>query len=174
MIARFLYCAAAVALCSCTTVPPPATVSSVDLNRYAGEWFEVEAIPNWFQRGCTGSRANYKALADGAIRVVNTCMRKGRIASIQGTARAVPGSRNSKLKVQFFWPFKGDYWVIDLDKDYRWAVVGDPRRKYLWILSRAPQLPAATLGRIRARAAAQGYDVSRLRPTPSPENRQLP
>lgn len=174
MILRFMSCAAAVALCSCASVPPPMTVSSVDLNRYAGEWFEIESIPNWFQRGCTASRANYKALPDGTIRVVNTCIRKGRSASIEGTARAVPGSNNSKLKVQFCWPFKGDYWVIDLDEGYRWAVVGHPSRKYLWILSRTPQLPAATLGQIRARAAAQGYDVSQLRPTSPPENRHLP
>ncbi len=166
MISRFLLCATAMALCSCASLPPPATVSSVDLSRYAGEWFEIEAFPNWFQRGCTGSRANYSALPGGKIRVVNSCVCKGRRASIAGTARAVPGSSNSKLRVSFFPLIEGDYWIIALDPDYRWVLVGHPNRKYLWILSRTPQLAPATLARIRALAAAQGYDVSRLQPTP--------
>jgi len=69
------------------------------------------------------------------------------------------------LKVSFFWPFRSDYWVIGLDADYRWAVVGNPNRKYLWILSRTPQLPAAELERARQAASAQGYDLGQLKTT---------
>ena len=96
-------------LCSCSTLPPPATVKSVDLSRYAGEWYEIEAFPNVFQRGCVNSKAVYTPTADGKIRVVNSCMRNGKNASITGTATPVPGSNNSKLKVRFFGPFAGDY-----------------------------------------------------------------
>ena len=161
-------CLTAFLLCSCATrLPPPATVGAVDLNRYAGEWYEIESFPSWFQSGCTGTKAAYTPQADGTVKVVNTCVRRGgRPTSIEGSARVVPGSNNDKLKVRLFGPFEGDYWIIALDPGYRWAAVGTPDRRYLWVLAREPQLDPAILGRIRARLAAQGFDVSRLRPTP--------
>lgn len=154
-------------LCSCATTPmhPPSTVSSVDLNRYSGQWYEIESFPAWFQRGCEGSKAVYTPQPDGTIKVVNTCTRRGKTDSVEGIARVVPGSNNSKLKVRFFGPFEGDYWILDLDPDYRWVAVGAPNRRYLWILARTPQIEPTLLGRIRARLAAQGFDVSRLRPS---------
>jgi len=164
----------AMLLAACATLPPPTTVPSVDLARYAGDWYEVEAFPAWFQRGCTGARAAYTPQADGTIRVVNTCQRGDRTARIEGTARAVPGSNNSKLKVRFFWPLEADYWILDLDPAYRWAAVGTPNRKYLWILARTPQLDPDVLVRLRARLAAQGYDISRLRPARSAPPRNTP
>ena len=163
-IAGFL--AGAILLTSCASLPPPQTVRSVDLARYAGSWHEIESFPNWFQGGCARTKADYSPLPDGRIRVVNTCERSGRPARIEGTARVVPGSNNSKLKVRFFWPLEGDYWILDLDPSYRWAAVGHPNRKYLWILARSPQLEPDELSRIRQRMAAQGYDITRLRPTP--------
>ena len=167
MIPRFAACLALPALlASCASGPPPSTVPSVDLARYAGPWHEIESFPNWFQRGCAATKATYTPQPDGKIRVVNTCERRGRPVSIEGTARVVPGSNNAKLKVSFFRPFEGDYWILDLDPSYRWAAVGHPNRKFLWILSRTPQLDPALRASIRARLAAQGYDISRLRPTP--------
>lgn len=154
-------------LASCTSLPPPSTVPAVDLARYAGDWYEIESFPAWFQRGCTGTKATYTPLPDGKIRVVNTCQRGGRETSVTGTARVVPGSNNSKLKVTFFRPFEGDYWILDLDPDYRWAAVGAPNRRYLWILARQQTLEPALLRGIRTRLAAQGYDVTRLRSTPA-------
>ena len=154
-------------LASCASLPPPATVPSVDLGRYAGDWYEIESFPTWFQRGCTGTKANYTPAPDGRIRVINTCTRGEKPVSIEGSARVVPGSNNTKLKVRFFWPFEGDYWILELDPAYRWAAVGHPNRRYLWILSRAPQLDPAELESIRAKLAAKGYDISRLRPTPA-------
>jgi len=108
-------------------------------------------------------------MADGRIRVVNTCTRGAKPVSIEGVARVVPGSNNTKLKVRFFWPFEGDYWILELDRDYRWAAVGDPSRKYLWILARNPDLEAGQLADIRLKLAAKGYDISRLRRTPRVE-----
>lgn len=164
MRGRLLFCAAlAVLAASCASIPPPSTVAAVDLGRYAGEWYEIESFPNWFQRGCTGSKAAYTPGPDGKIHVVNTCRRKGKTVKIKGTARVVPGSNNSRLKVSFFWPFEGDYWILDLDPDYRWAAVGSPDRKYLWILAREPSLDPAVLRGIRERLAGQGYDIDRLR-----------
>ena len=164
---RFLPpCLAAICLCSCASGPQPKTAASVDLARYAGDWYEVESSPNPFQRGCTDTRASYRALPDGKIAVTNSCMRKGHPASIKGVARVVPGSNNTKLRVRFFWPFEGDYWVIAVDPDYRWAAVGHPNRKYQWILSRKPTLDAPALQRARAALAAQGFDTNLLRATP--------
>ena len=154
-------------LASCASLPPPSTVPAVDLARYAGGWYEIESFPAWFQRGCTGTKATYTPRPDGKIRVVNTCQRGGRETSITGTARVIPGSNNSKLKVTFFRPFEGDYWILDLDPDYRWAAVGAPNRRYLWILARQQTLEPALLRGIRTRLAAQGYDVTRLRSTPA-------
>lgn len=154
------------ALAGCAALPPPRTVESVDLARYAGAWHEIESFPNFFQRGCTGTKAVYTPLTDGTLRVVNECVRGGRKVSVTGTARPVAGSDNAKLKVRIGGPFEGDYWILDLDRDYRWAAVGHPNRRYLWILARELKMDSATLQLIQGRLAAQGYDISRLRPTP--------
>ncbi len=140
-------------------------VESLDLSRYAGQWFEVARLPNLFQRQCASdTSATYTPRPDGKITVFNECRRgDGRMDRITGLAkRASPAEPNTKLRVTFFWPFYGDYWVIDLDHDYRWAVVGEPRRRYFWILSRDPTLDGPTLAGILARARAQGYDLSKL------------
>jgi apolipoprotein D and lipocalin family protein len=162
--------APALLLAACSTLPPPATVPRVDLARYTGDWHEIASFPAWFQRGCTGTKANYTLREDGTIRVVNTCQRGGRTSTIQGTARVVPDSGNSKLKVSFFWPFEGDYWILELDPDYRWAAVGSPDRRYLWILARPSHLDPEVVADLKIKLAAKGYDVGRLRSTPAAAN----
>ncbi len=150
-------------------LPPLTVVPSVDLARYAGKWYEIARLPNWFQRGCASkSTATYTLRSDGKITVVNECRQAdGRLKSVKGTARvADPHGPNTKLKVTFFWPFSGNYWIIDLDPDYRWAVVGEPRRDYLWILSRDPKMDEGLYRQIVGRIQEQGYDVSRLQKTP--------
>ena len=156
------------AISGCTSGPELQTVQSVDLSRYAGQWHEIESFPHWFQRGCTNSLARYTPLSDGKIEVVNTCQKNGRTTSIRGVARVVPGSNNSKLKVRFFGPFEGDYWILDLDPNYRWVAVGHPNRQYLWILARTPDLDETTLRGIRERLRQQGFDTNRLIKTVSP------
>jgi len=148
---------------------PLEVVPSVDLNRYSGKWYEIARLPNRFQRDCSGTvTATYTLLPDGKIQVLNQCASTGgKNKSARGTARLVGGKEpNTKLKVSFFWPFSGDYWIIDLDPDYRWAVVGEPRRRYLWVLSREPQMDEETYRGIVERAAAKGFDVSQLIRTP--------
>ncbi|RFO97134.1 hypothetical protein DIC66_08285 [Rhodoferax lacus] len=144
--------------------PAPVTsVAAVDLARYSGKWFEIAAFPMFFQRSCIGdTTAEYSARDDGAINVHNRCRTDSGFDDATGKATVVEGFANSRLKVSFFWPFKADYWVLGLDPEYRWAVVGNPNRKYLWVLSRTPQLPAPLLEAALASASAQGFDLSQL------------
>ena len=138
---------------------------AVDLARYAGKWHEIARLPNRFQRDCASDvTATYTLRPDGKITVLNECRRAdGRQKSAKGTARvADPKGPNTKLKVTFFWPFSGNYWIIDLDPEYRWAVVGEPGREYLWILSREPQLDAALYQQIVERAKQRGFDTGQL------------
>lgn len=140
------------------------TVSYVDLHRYLGTWYEIARLPNRFERRCDADvTANYSLRGDGTIRVVNGCRQKdGSIRRSNGYAKIVDKNTNSKLKVTFFWPFFGNYWIVDLDRDYRYAVVSEPRRKYLWILSRTPQVDPALYHRILERIEVLGFDSSRL------------
>lgn len=150
---------------------PLVTVPYVDLQRYLGKWYEIASYPAWFQRGCTGSTAEYALLPDGRIRVINRCYKNsldGQLKESTGKAEVVDRASNARLKVCFFWPFKGDYWIIDLDPVYQWAVVGVPSRKYLWILSRTPSMDEGLYNGILHWLNAQGYDPSLLRRTPQP------
>jgi apolipoprotein D and lipocalin family protein len=147
--------------------PAVQTVPHVDHQRYLGKWYEIASYPAFFQRNCdSNSAALYSTRPDGAVNVLNTCRTKsGGIDSANGRATVVEGSNNAKLDVSFFRTFSGDYWIIGLDRDYRWAVVGSPNRKYLWILSRTPQLQANDLDQAKAAAQAQGFDLTKLRET---------
>ena len=167
---------AAVALClagGCSSVYPPLdVVEEVDLDRYAGRWYEIARYPNSFERGCVGVTADYTPRDDGRIEVVNTCLEEsldGPSREIRGSARVVDAESNAKLKVTFFWPFEGDYWIIDLDEDYNYAVVGEPSRSLLWILNRTPQMDEDTYADIIDSLPSFGYDPDRLILVPQPE-----
>jgi len=143
---------------------PLQTVPSVDLQKYLGRWYEIAAFPQRFQKGCHCSAAEY-SLEKDFIRVVNTCRKdspEGKLKTARGKAFLVEGSNNSKLRVQFFWPFRGDYWIIDLAEDYSYAVVGEPDRNYLWILCRTPQMDEGLYQEIVKRCTDKGFDVSKL------------
>lgn len=155
-------------LVGCASPPPPRTVHSVDLKRYLGEWHEIARYPNWFQRNCANHvTATYAPNADGSISVVNSCVSlKGKTETAKGRATVVPGSGNAKLKVSFAPPFKGDYWILAVDKNYQWALVGHPSRNYLWILARDSKISPALYSKIVQLAVDQGYDASRIQLTP--------
>jgi apolipoprotein D and lipocalin family protein len=140
------------------------SVPQVDLSRYTGRWFEIAKYPNWFERKCdSNATALYTLRSDGKISVVNTCTtREGKVTEAKGWAKVVDQKTGSKLKVTFFWPFFGDYWIIDLGPSYEYAVIGEPSRKYLWILSRAAKMDDTLYGEIVGRLAAKGYDASKL------------
>jgi apolipoprotein D and lipocalin family protein len=156
------------ALTGCATSRPPATIASVDLQRYSGKWHEIARYPNWFQRKCTGAvTARYTPQADGSIRVANSCRKAdGTLETAEARATVVPGSGNAKLKVRFAGPFAGDYWIHALDPDYRWSLVGHPSRKYLWILARDAEISPALYNQIVFYAIAQGYDPEKIVRTP--------
>jgi apolipoprotein D and lipocalin family protein len=151
-------------------VHPVRTVEAVDLDRYAGDWFEIARYPNRFQRGCAGDvTASYSRRDDGRIDVSNRCRTADGAISAHGIARVADRKTRAKLKVRFapgflsFLPFVwGDYWVIGLGEDYSWAVVGSPDRKYLWILSRTPVLDPASYADALEAAHANGFDPDRL------------
>jgi apolipoprotein D and lipocalin family protein len=157
-------------LLSCTSQKKQAAtalevVPFVDLARYTGRWYEISRYPNSFQKGCVGSRATYTMRSDGKIAVLNECYEgsfSDRLRNAKGTAKVVDAKSNAKFKVSFFWPFYGDYWIIDLGKDYEYAVVGHPDRTYLWILSRTKKMDEMLYQEILGRIAAKGYDITRL------------
>lgn len=152
-------------------MPELTVVPSVDLKQYAGTWYEIARLPNSFQKECAGQvTASYVLDGDG-IEVTNRCRTEGREwKAAKGRARiANDDGPNSKLKVRFapailsFLPFVwGNYWIIDLASDYSYAVVGEPDRKYLWILARTAKLDDATLEGILERARQKGYDTKNL------------
>ncbi|MBI1265288.1 MAG: hypothetical protein GC187_11205 [Alphaproteobacteria bacterium] len=145
--------------------PPLTTVDAVDLERYLGLWYEIARYDSRFERGCDGVTAQYAMREDGLISVVNTCFRDGLdgpAETADGRARVVEGSNGAKLEVSFFGPFWGDYWVIELDEDYDWSVVSEPEGRYLWILSRTPQMDPNVLDARLERLEAQGFDTSAL------------
>jgi apolipoprotein D and lipocalin family protein len=164
--------AALLALAGCAAGPgtpasPLPTVASVDLVRYAGAWHEVASLPNRFQKQCVAdTQARYRPVGD-EIEVVNRCRTAdGSVESITGVAKVVPGSGNAKLRVSFFRPFYGDYWILAFGPGERWVLVGEPKRQFGWVLSRTPQLPAAELDAALARAEALGYARSAFKATP--------
>jgi apolipoprotein D and lipocalin family protein len=150
---------------------PLAVVDHVDLERYLGTWYEIATIPQRFQKGCVGVTATYSFRPDGKIRVINRCRKEtldGKLREVEGKAWVVDKTTNAKLKVQFFWPFSGAYWIIELDPDYRWAVVGHPNRNYLWILSRTPQMGQSLYDDLIDRIGNKGYDIARIKRTLQP------
>ena len=165
----FIACSAVLLLASCLAggpvLPPPAVVPQVDLARYTGTWYEIASFPQRFQKGCTNTKAVYTLRNDGTVEVLNSCFRNGKTDTAKGTAWIVDKTSNAKLKVSFFWPFRGDYWIIELGRDYEYAVVAGPDRKYLWILARSPQMDEGLYGAIVERLRAGGFDVGRLKRT---------
>ena len=155
-------------------LPPVISVEALDLEQYVGTWYEIASYPQRFQEGCTGTTATYSLKNDGTIAVLNRC-RKGSLdgpeVSAQGRVRPANPERSSELEVSFFGPFWGDYWVIDLDPDYRFAVVGQPGRDYLWILSRTPVMDDETYQQILGRLGDQQYPLEPLQRTLQPSSR---
>ena len=160
---------------SITLAQSLATVEHVDLDRYLGKWYEIASIPQYFQRQCVRDVTAEYALKNGVISVINRCTTaSGEISEAEGQARIVDTLSNAKLEVTFVklfgwrYLFGGDYWVIDLASDYRYAVVGHPSRKYAWVLAKTPQVSSQDLAAIEDRLKANGYDTCGLLTTAQP------
>ena len=150
---------------------PVKTISSLDVSRYLGTWYEIAKFPNWFQKKCvSNTQAVYSLRPDGNLKVLNSCkMADGEVSQAEGTARQIGPKDSPKLEVRFapawlgFLPMVwGDYWVIDLDPQYQVAAVSDPKREYLWVLSRTPELDKKTYDELLARLQSQRFDTHKL------------
>lgn len=141
-------------------------VDELDLQRYLGTWYEIARYDHRFERGLVGVTANYSMRPDGKIKVVNSGYKNtldGEYSEAIGKAKIPdPVNEPAKLKVSFFWLFYGDYYVLELDEDYQWAVIGSSTDKYLWILSRTPQMDTFVYNDLQQRIANRGYDTSEL------------
>lgn len=158
---RWLLLAVAL-LTGCSSRPDPQVVDRVDLNRYQGTWYEIARFDMWFQRGMSGCTATYTLRPDGRITVLNAGLRDGQRKTAEGVAWVPDPSQPGKLKVQFFWPFSGAYWILALDPEYRWVVIGHPSREYLWYLARDPVVTPEVRARMDAVARENGYDLTPL------------
>lgn len=163
------------------TAPTPAsapapltTIAALDVPRYMGRWYEIAKFPNWFQRKCVAdTSANYQLLADGRVEVLNQCRQKnGEMQQVLGAARQIGPATSPKLQVRFApaWlsvlPFVwGNYWVIDLDERYELVAISEPKREYLWVLSRSPQVEPARYQALLGRLKALGLDTDKLEVT---------
>ena len=162
-----LMLASTLAGCALGPTAPLPTVAAVDLPRYMGDWYEIARMPSFFQRQCASDTlARYRLAGDG-VEVFNRCRRAdGAVDSIVGTATAIPGSNGARLRVSFFWPISANYWILSLDDSYQSVLVGEPSRRYAWILSRAPSLDDARVQVLLAQAEALGFDRAAFVRTP--------
>lgn len=160
-----------IAACAQANYPTLETVDFVDVDRYLGKWYEIARFEQSFQKNCTAVTAEYSKRKNGTIKVVNTCRKfspKGKLKTAIGRARVVNKETNAKLKVQFFLRWlnigflSGNYWILALDEDYQYAMVGDPSRKYLWILNRSPKMDERTYLELVQKAETLGFDTSKL------------
>jgi apolipoprotein D and lipocalin family protein len=181
---KSVYLAASILLCSTLssaqvsggnatshTSGPLTTIAVLDVQRYMGTWYEIAKYPNRFQKKCIGeTKAEYRLQAGGSVQVINRCRREnGDMDEAIGEARQIGPSTSAKLKVRFApsWlsllPFVwGDYWVIDLDERYQLVAVAEPKREYLWVLSRTPKVEPDVYKALLGRLKGQGFDLSRL------------
>lgn len=146
---------------------PLRTVSHVDIERYMGVWYEIASYPQWFSRNCWNTSATYTLREDGRVDVLNQCHKgspDGPLDEANGIARVENRQTNAELKVTFFWPFSGKYWIIELGDDYEYAVVSEPGRSTLWILSRTQSMDPVILDALLARLRdVHGFDLSKLK-----------
>jgi len=163
-------CSLALSGCAARAPAPPADLA-VDWQRYLGTWYELARFDHFFERGLVATTATYSTRPDGRIAVLNA----GRKGALDGAAKQASATARitgpAELSVTFFWPFSGDYRVLALDADYRWAVVGSSTRSYLWFLHRAPQAPAADWQAMERAARDAGYDLAPLIRVPQPDER---
>ena len=154
---------AATTLLSLITSLPNKTVEKVDMKRFAGTWYSLSSIPTMFDKGSRETTTHYTLNADGYYNVITTCKeQEGKIHTIKSKIFPLEDAQNGRMKAQFIWPIKVDYWVIDLAGDYSWAVVGHPDHRFLFIMSRKPEMDKALYEKIVARCKAMGYPVENL------------
>ncbi len=146
---------------SCKSHKPLKTARYVNLSKYEGRWYEISTIPIRAQKGCKCTYAEYTKKGD-YVKVYNHCIKKGKVSDITGKAFVKDTTTNAKLAVQFFWPFRGDYWILAVDDAYKWVIVGAPSRDNLWILSRTPKMSDKLYNNLLTIAESKGFNTKRL------------
>jgi len=141
-------------------------VKKLDIDKYLGTWYEIARYDHRFERGLVGVTANYSLREDGKIKVINSGYKgslSGKYSEAIGKAKIPdPVNEPAKLKVSFFWFFYGDYFVLELDENYQWALIGSSSDNYLWILSREPQMDDILYNMLLGKLENRGYDTSKL------------
>ncbi len=173
---RILSCLLLLACGKLAQAAPLETVKNLDLERYLGVWYEVARFPNRFEKDCVGVRAIYTRQSEDRIGVTNECRKytvTGDLRKIEGRARVPDKNQPSKLEVSFFWFFWSDYWVIMLGDNYEYAVVSEPDREYLWILSRTPQMPEPLYQELIEKLKAKEFDTSKIIRVAQPEGESV-
>lgn len=147
-----------------STNAPLAVVGSVDLNRYVGTWYEIARFPHRFEKDLQCVSATYTLREDGRVTVLNKgrSIKDNSLRTAEGVAWTPDPKTSAKLKVQFFWPFSGNYWILDLDNEYQQVLIGEPGREYLWILARSKTLDEEVYLRLVQKASSMGFDTSKL------------
>ena len=156
-----------ISLTGCAVKNPPQTMSNVNIQRYLGTWYEIASLPAPFQRNCYCTTAQYH-LVQGKFSITNSC-RKGSVSGeldvAHASAKVIPNTGNSQLKVTFFWPFSGPYWILYVSPNYQTAVVGTPDRKYLWLLARQKTISEKAFNQLKNIAIERGYHLKNLNKT---------
>lgn len=150
---------------ACRTAQPLHTIEQLDVKKYCGTWYEIARFTHRFEKGLECVSATYTLLPNGKIEVLNQGRKASnwsQIKKAKGIAWIPNPQRQGQLKVQFFWPFKGNYWIIELDPDYHCALIGDASRNYLWILSRNKTLDISAYNRLVKIASRDGFDIRKL------------
>ncbi len=152
-----------------TQSEPMKTVTNVDLERYMGTWYEIARFPQWFEKGLIGVTANYSIKKNGNVEVVNKGFKEslsGKMKLAKGFAKIPDPNVPGRLKVYFFWPFGGEYLILDLDENYQHVLVGSSSKKYLWILCRTPKMDDTTYNNLVKKAETLGFDIRKLEIVP--------
>jgi len=163
---RFIILSIMLSLFRTTSAQTPVTVvKEVDLNRYMGTWYEIARLPNSFERGLKCTTATYEIRDDGRVTVINRGVDvydPSKTDEAKGVAWIPDPAQPGKLKVRFFWPFSGDYWIIDLDPDYQYVLVGSPNHKYLWVLARTKFISDEVYLGLLQKAKEDGFELANL------------
>jgi len=161
----FLF-ATTLTMCSMET-KPLRTAENVELDKYMGKWYDIAHFPATFLNGCENITAKYSMSDKNYVKVFNRCVKvkNGKVKTINGKAFIVDGSNNSKLRVQFFWPIRADYWIIYVDENYEYAAIGGPSRDYAWILARTPDPDEKMVSALTDTLEKNGFDISKLERT---------
>ena len=167
MIRKILILLTMPLLLSCKTTQDLPTVEKVDIQRYSGVWYEIARLPNSFEKGLECVTATYTPKSDGKIEVLNKgfMVTKGKMKTAKGTAWVPDPAYPGRLKVTFFWPFSGNCYIMLLDEDYRYVLVGDPSRKYLWVLSRSKDFDGSVYSSLMDHARKNGFNTDQVMQT---------